>query len=61
MEHSRVHPWGPMTEHSPVEADPVEADPVETDPVEADLLGYKPMVQRSLACWLAAVVQVAAC
>lgn len=52
MEHSRVHPWGPMTEHSPVEADPVEADPV-----EADLLGYKSMVP----CWLAAMVQVATC
>jgi hypothetical protein len=53
MEHSRVHPWGPMTVHSPVEA----------DPVEADLLGYKPMVPCWLACWLvsllAAMVQVA--
>jgi len=60
--------------HSPVEADPVEADPVEADPVEAepvevapveaDLLGYKPMVPRWLACWLvsllAARVRVAA-
>ena len=47
-----------MTVHSPV-----EADPVEVAPVEADLLGYKPMVPRWLACWLvsllAAMVQVA--
>jgi hypothetical protein len=44
-----------------VEADPVEADPVEADPVEADLLEYKPLVLRWLACWLAAMVQVATC
>jgi hypothetical protein len=43
---------------------PVEADPVEVAPEEADLLGYKPMVPRWLACWLvsllAARVRVAA-
>ena len=45
-----------MTEHSPAEADPAEADLL-----EADLLGYKSMVPCRLACWLAAMVQVATC
>jgi hypothetical protein len=35
---------------------PVEADPVEVAPVEADLLGYKPMVPRWLACWLVSLL-----
>ena len=34
----------------------MEAEPVEVAPEEADLLGYKPMVPRWLACWLVSLL-----